>query len=585
MTTKRLGVAAVFALTACAAAADVAPLDLAATSVVCPAPTVQLGSMCTLDGDVTLTHALWLPSGTHLNCRGHKLVPSAVGVEDVQATGGPCVVPQPLTALSGTCAGSGTKVGLSCTSDVDCMDNEYVPSAPVAGIVVDAARDVKVENCVLEGFDFSIVVMDTAAGSPGGSPSVKILGNTIRGRHFGVWLIGASDALVADNTISFESSGSGVTVVRSSRNHVRNNNISRQYDLASRPVIAPPFSPGERTNTLPGRPFSPGGTVLPVLFNNAIGIIAFGTASAPVVNVVIDGKLKQFPYIPGHPSIFSADNLIENNTIDIPWQNAVLPPQPSVTVFFGLASGDASRGTIFRGNTIKRAARAIHLNGMTFGARATPRRCTGDETRWCSTDDHCAGLGSCPPPAAPFGVNDDGLVRDGWVEDNVIEGPFRDQGLYAGNAKGTVFRGNTVEARSQAGAQAALLLQGRGFEDSVVTRNRLASRVGVRLAQNGAPLPGSNTTRGDSYGSTLFVNDITGWSVAAVQIQGPFAPFHAALTDGARGNYWGLDCPGFDPAQVKVFNSTVVSTDAVDDHPYGQPVAQAADADLPAPCL
>jgi len=59
----------------------------------------------------------------------------------------------------------------------------------------------------------------------------------------------------------------------------------------------------------------------------------------------------------------------------------------------------------------------------------------------------------------------------------------------------------------------------------------------------------------------------------------------ASLTDIAadQGNYWGLPCPGFDPAHVRFDNGTV-NPFVFDGRPYGESVALTPDKKLPPGC-
>jgi len=95
----------------------------------CPPPSVAQGGSCVLHGDATLRDTMWLTSGTTLNCQGHRLKPMTSGTLD-----------DPRTAT-----------------------NEFNSSRPELALFVRHAYDVKIQNCVISGFDFGVIVAQSKA--------------------------------------------------------------------------------------------------------------------------------------------------------------------------------------------------------------------------------------------------------------------------------------------------------------------------------------------------------------------------------------------------------------------------------------
>jgi hypothetical protein len=141
-----------------------------------------------VDGRVVLTSTLRLPSGTHLNCKGLRLVPSATGRPDVRGTAA----------------------------------KEYIPSVPEVGILVLRAEGVKIQDCkigdVVAPFDFPVLVLD----SKGPRSPNRILDNEIAGRYGGVMLIKSDRVHVIGNQVTFgiAAHGRGIGVYRDSDDNV-----------------------------------------------------------------------------------------------------------------------------------------------------------------------------------------------------------------------------------------------------------------------------------------------------------------------------------------------------------------------------
>jgi hypothetical protein len=99
----------------------------------CPPPSVAQGNACVLNQDATLTDTMWIPSGATLDCQGHRLTPTAVGVSDDPTT--------PTTMVNWQMFG-----------------NEFQPSQPELAIFVHGASNVIIKNCAISSFDFGIIV-------------------------------------------------------------------------------------------------------------------------------------------------------------------------------------------------------------------------------------------------------------------------------------------------------------------------------------------------------------------------------------------------------------------------------------------
>src|SRR5712691_8215191 len=95
----------------------------------CPAPTTSVHGECVIGSDVTLTAPLGLASSTRLNCHGHRISAWRTG------------------------AGEGLT---------------RAPSIPEVGILVDRSIGVGIRDCVLQDFDFGIVLINNKVPAPRG---------------------------------------------------------------------------------------------------------------------------------------------------------------------------------------------------------------------------------------------------------------------------------------------------------------------------------------------------------------------------------------------------------------------------------
>src|SRR5579885_3438201 len=154
---------------------------IAAAGAPCPAPSVQHAGQCVLQADVILTDTLWIPSGTNFNCQGHRITPSATGVLD-----------DPRTTA-----------------------NAFQPSRPELALFVDQAQNVTIQNCVVSGFDFGIIVAQSKNTSVNRNVQIvnKILANTIDVRTNPIDVINSDDVLISGNRVTYASErGRGIIV-------------------------------------------------------------------------------------------------------------------------------------------------------------------------------------------------------------------------------------------------------------------------------------------------------------------------------------------------------------------------------------
>src|SRR5262249_43966148 len=146
----------------------------------CPAPSVAQGSKCVLQSDASLSDTMWLPSGTSLDCQGHRLTPMATGTLD-----------NPSTTV-----------------------NEIQPSKPELALFGRSAYDVTIQNCVISGFDFGIVVAQAkAANAPNNTTMNTIQGNTIDVRTNAIDVINSDGVLITGNNLTYASErGRGIVI-------------------------------------------------------------------------------------------------------------------------------------------------------------------------------------------------------------------------------------------------------------------------------------------------------------------------------------------------------------------------------------
>jgi hypothetical protein len=505
----------------------------------CPPPTRDQGGHCVLDADAYISAPLELASSTKLNCKGHRILPVAAGID------GP-------------------------------FGGGYSPSVPEVAVVLIGTHKSKLQNCVIgspeERFDFGVTIL--AAKAPAGGRN-KVLGNEMHVRNRGVLLLGADDNEIADNDIEWDGSGVGVYVNRDSdRNHIVGNTLTS----SDRPIRPVREFPG--TNTVTGA----GNDVGVFHLDNMVG--------TTLINVLIGNRLLQFPMlVSGGELLRIEDTVTEFNTITL--------PGPHVGKNHGgIVTAVLATRTIIRGNDVTGGRPGIRFSGG--GAPVLlPKTCSGDASRYCLTDADCnipgvdeVPLGTCPV-LGPV-VNLDARAIGALVEGNTLHGPFGQLGPPAlplpqldcalgpfGGTVGAVVRDNLIFA---AGSMHGIILSGEGLLDSVtlapnsgaiVTRNIIdGARIGLNLR---APLPANNL-----FGARVSENDIINSLVVAVgstQVGSTdyAVPSELSVDDqgrvctmgstGCRGNFWQHDAaPGFRTTDTN-------DSDIRDSNPFCQPVA------------
>jgi len=509
----------------------------------CPSPSVAQGGQCVLNADATISDTIWVPSGTHLNCRGHRITPLLSGMLD-----------DPRTTA-----------------------NEFQPSQPELALFAHQAYGVTIQDCAITGFDFGILVArsktaDALAGK--GTTRNRILGNTIDVRTNAIDVIKSDHVLISDNVLTYASErGRGLVIdYDSDHNTVTGNNVI-STDAASTGQV----------RQLPGGPF----VTSTAIMDNEIHCLQ---SDKPLQNFVVSGVLFQVasndPLADFEDSGRSDHNLVEANTIvdlgvgptctldpgvpcrmntDCTGKGGCLLKQNS-GIGFNLRAGDS----MVRGNRISgRMERGISLAGtptVTTLAGWYPGSCSLDSGRMCSTNADCsipshdsADTGPCIGAApATFNGNSIGLT----AEDNVLDGTYDTAVLFANNVNGFVFRRNSVD-----GGASGIRIS--GATNGLIERNVVSGSLNALYV--GFQSPFTTTTR---------LNDFTDY-VVAIRTSNDFSTVTDVSAD--KGNYWGLPCPGFDPSRVAFENGTV-NPFVFDGKPYGEPVARTPANRLPTRC-
>lgn len=458
----------------------IAPAAMSAPSnenSTCPNGTRETAAACVLDSDLVLSESIELASFTKLDCRGHRILPFL--------------------------AGSGTPA-------------TYVPSMPALAVAITGERGVVVRNCTIgtEGarFDFGVLALNSKDAGKSGH---RIHNNEIHARDAAVTFLRVDDARVNDNIITW-TNGVGISFARDSdRNRVNNN------------VLSSPGSLPAPSRHVPGGPFG-------IYLDDAISLAALHLQ--PLYNLVIGGKLYQFPNSEDGNYASNEDNVIEGNYLSLPGSSAGKTHQGV------LVATNATRSRVV-GNTIVGAGTGIRLAGLLPAQPVTrAARCVGrDETRFCVTNADCfipgvdvVPVGTCPSPLTDVR---DLQARETVVEGNKLQGPFNSTAvamrtaIFGGNGTvGGIIRSNRIYGT---GTEAGITLTGASLQTSLVTDNVVqGAAFGILLQQ------GPATT----FGARVFRNDITGSTTRAVGILGIYTLLTELSWDGV-GNYWGHSTP------------------------------------------
>lgn len=472
----------------------------------CPDGTRATAAACVLDEDRVLSATIELPSFTTLDCRGHRILPIAVGTGTTQAS--------------------------------------YVPSVPTLAIAITGERGVRVRNCAIGAdsprFDFGIIAINS---KDAGKDGHRIHDNEIHARDAAITFLRVDDARVNNNVITW-TNGAGISFARDSdRNRVNNN------------VMSSPGFPAATSLSVPGGSFINGQDVA-ILLANLLPV--------PLLNLVINGNLFQFPN--SEDGIYSSneDNVIENNLL-------LLPGTSEGKTHAGiLVTGNAMRTRVI-GNTIKEAGSGIRLVGLTAAQVVErPGRCmdpNGQETaRFCVTNGDCyiggidlAPVGTCPSPL----IMDlrDLRAHDTVVESNALYGPFNSTAvamrtaILGGSTVGGIIRGNQIIGT---GIETGITLVGDTIQTGQVTGNEIdGAAFGIQLQQGIAT----------NFGARVFLNNITGSRIRAVGVLGVYT-LPTELSWNGIGNYWGYSAP-----PCFTFVDTPLPGLIQDSYPFCTPVA------------
>jgi hypothetical protein len=305
-------------------------------------------------------------------------------------------------------------------------------------------------------------------------------------------------------------------------------------------------------------------------------------------------------------------NRIEENHITLPRvkDREVTDPLNSSKNLGGVVVTSPSVGTLIRHNVIDGhgARPAIRLNGFAGAATTAvnyPRRCSGDASRFCTSNEDCEivpAAGTCPAFVGhcldPTFTGDtgpdcqvaadcatgrvcasaivDGRAQQGKADGNELIGPFgagttsaTDSAITVGNHFGAQVIGNDVKLReTELSTPFGIVLTTQGMADATITANIID---GAQVA--GINLRAANVS---SFGAKISRNDIIHCTKGVTATGAYPASLSTELSVAGVGNFWGHEkAPGFssDLAQIH------------DVHPFCQPVARLApDAVLPPTC-
>jgi hypothetical protein len=504
---------------------------------VCARPAIVPGDdgRCVLVEDAPIAQTLRLASGTTLDCQGHRVTPKIRG---------DLVDPQ--------------------------MPETLRSSVPEIFALIDGVCNTRIENCVVDGHDFGVVVLQSE-GCGETAPNV-VASSELTTRYQSVLILDSDDTLIADSTLRTTGGVALLAALDADRIRAVGNTFSAEHGNAYGVLV-------------PGTPFSHFPAPGPVV------VVAQTIPNLPTsLFLVIDGVLRQLivEEDEGGARIDGPhDTLLEGNVItSIPEAQRVY-----------LVALVRLTGTRLVDNAISGTANSgITLGGTRPGSpdaiTQVPGRCSGDETRRCLTSADCSiagwdleSKGTCEG-TIDRGYDARGL--DAQVIDNIVSGRFTaptpvPPGIAAiGNAfqslgqegltiTGNRFSGGTQGIGNPSGAGIYLGTDSRSavVSHNVLTGNNVGVQIGPGLGQGPTthPLPRAWTGR-------WFANDIVGNSVGIVvppnTTIGP-VDLSSVQADGVRrGNHWGHGCDdarGF-PASLS-FNASF----GYDSAAYGEPIA------------
>jgi hypothetical protein len=513
----------------------------------CPRPTVSQGSLCVLKDDVDLAAigTINLASNTHLNCLGHKIYTSTPGV------------------------------------------NVNIRSMPEIALHLAGAFGVKIQNCVIDGFDFPILAHDIklpadVASDPGSLEQLadRIDGNTINGAFVSIELVNVDNMRIEDNTITNSwGNGFGVLVLRTSKiNQILNNTFTRP-NSALAPVV---FLPG------------PSSTWNPTSSNLGLGIfLTQGTNMPNLINMIIGGTLYQYP---NAVPVFEADGTTVTNGGDFMSDNVVEGNTLGPCAIVGCIGNSNALRSVMVGNQMSNVGPGTGFDWGSLNLTGPfPGTCSLNPARPCLTNTDCkipgydvSSQGICSGVRS-YSVAS--ISNGGVIINNTIKGPLN-VGLSL-TTLGILAQGNTVTGPVLPGTDftsaggVGIELRKNGTRNAIVTQNVISNVPAAIRVFN---------INGNVFGAQISLNDFTGYYDEAFVFSGYNIP--SELSVGLQGNYWGLPCSptgggGFNPSKVLVLSSGKVASDGTvstigtvnmfvhDSHPYGVSVATTDPSLLP----
>jgi Right handed beta helix region/Periplasmic copper-binding protein (NosD) len=500
----------------------------------CPAPTVMRGSQCVLEGDVVLDATLTIDSFTHLNCQGHKILPSSTS------------------------------------------DTGFVRSAPEVAIFLNGAYGSKIQNCIIgdatQPFDFGIWISkskippdqadDPEAVALRGN---KVLNNEMRTRSNGVQLLESDSTHISGNT--FESIG-GCSI-----------GIAVGWDSDSNLITDNTLIGSTGTSGGPMRAFPGTDDPIVLCFDTSI-FLAGALVDFPLINARVGNELIQIRNAPnigltGQTELSSDGNVIDSNSTMQVGSSAGKDAHGGI-----LLARDAT-DTLIANNMVSGGLRGIDGRGITTTI-TIPGTCTLDSSRYCLSDADCfisdvdtTPKGTCTGVTTIPNVHR--TSRGTRIEHNQLTGSFNDRAITVMRQIDSSIIGNTIAATAPFGISAS-----SEFIQTGIVKNNIIDgpSTGLRL-QKGA---GIVCSPADCFRAQISQNDFINnqLKIGLFPTGGQAYDLATELSVDGKGNYWGLSCEqsgGFDPTQVSPANPNVK-----DSHPYGVPVAETPDSLLPAPC-
>ena len=497
----------------------------------CPTQTVPgHAGECVITADTTLAHTLITDDNTKLNCQGHKLLPTTVGMGAQR-------------------------------------------SRPEVAIFLNDAKHIQVKNCTIENFDFGVFAINSKLPSHSGNapavPTNQISDNTIRARFSAISLLTVDNTEISGNRITFTAKGGrGIFVARDSDwNRIVGNNIATDFSGGQVDAFRMP-------GTASSNPVVKQGT--------AITITQIEGGEPTILSAVIERKLFQFTTTdsPDPNKNFSENNRIEDNTITFASGGAL----------DGIVLA-VPQDTTVSNNRIAGADFSIRMGGQCDSTKLVkfPGTCSLRPGRKCLADADCKIGGVDTTDGGTCGGTLDKAVcwvtRNTVVDGNEIRKPFN-LGIATTGANTRITANKIFGPLVSTGANCAvisptlrprggILLQGKFAVESTTLRQNSVSDIVVAIR-----LTKVFQGQSSNFASTISQNDFTGYLVAICTSSDYISA--SELSVGGKGNYWGTPCPtGLAPSKVKKENGAQNSV-VTDSHPYGAPVA--ALSILPLPC-